>query len=162
MTFCNTGSEAVMAAMRVSRTVTGRNKVVLFAGAYHGMFDEVLVKGVKKAGVPHAAPVAPGIPRENLSNMIVLDYGTAESLEWIRQNANDLAAVLVEPVQSRHPHLQPREFLEELRRITEKSGTAFIFDEVVTGFRVHPGGCQALVWHPRRSCYLWKSCCRRE
>ncbi|MGB9492418.1 MAG: aminotransferase class III-fold pyridoxal phosphate-dependent enzyme, partial [Terriglobales bacterium] len=144
MTFCNTGSEAVMAAMRVSRTVTGRNKVVLFAGAYHGMFDEVLVKGVKKAGVPHAAPVAPGIPRENLSNMIVLDYGTAESLEWIRQNANDLAAVLVEPVQSRHPHLQPREFLEELRRITEKSGTAFIFDEVVTGFRVHPGGCQAL------------------
>ena len=54
------------------------------------------------------SPVAPGIPRENLSNMIVLDYGTAESLEWIRQNANDLAAVLVEPVQSRHPHLQPR------------------------------------------------------
>ena len=144
MTFCNTGSEAVMAAMRVSRTVTGRNKVVLFAGAYHGMFDEVLVKGVKKAGVPHAAPVAPGIPRENLSNMVVLDYGTAESLEWIRQNANDLAAVLVEPVQSRHPHLQPREFLEEIRRITEKSGTALIFDEVVTGFRVHPGGCQAL------------------
>ena len=54
MTFCNTGSEAVMAAMRVARTVTGRNKVVLFAGAYHGMFDEVLVKGVKKAGVPHS------------------------------------------------------------------------------------------------------------
>src|SRR5208283_4674443 len=123
---------------------TGRNKVVLFAGAYHGMFDEVLVKDVKKAGVHHAAPVAPGIPRENLSNMIVLDYGTAESLEWIRQNANDLAAVLVEPVQSRHPHLQPRQFLEEIRRITEKSGAALIFDEVVTGFRVHPGGCQAL------------------
>lgn len=144
MTFCNTGSEAVMAAMRVARTVTGRNKVVLFAGAYHGMFDEVLVKDVKKAGVHHAAPVAPGIPRENLSNMIVLDYGTAESLEWIRQNANELAAVLVEPVQSRHPHLQPRQFLEEIRRITEKSGAALIFDEVVTGFRVHPGGCQAL------------------
>ena len=144
MTFCNTGSEAVMAALRVARTVTGRNKVVLFAGAYHGMFDEVLIKDVKKSGVHHAAPVAPGIPRENLSNMIVLDYGAVESLEWIRQNANSLAAVLVEPVQSRHPHLQPREFLEEVRRITEKSQTALIFDEVVTGFRAHPGGCQAL------------------
>jgi glutamate-1-semialdehyde aminotransferase/acyl carrier protein len=144
MTFCNTGSESVMAALRVARTVTGRNKVVYFAGAYHGMFDEVLVKSVKKGGVPHSAPVAPGIPRENLSNIVVLDYGTAESLEWIRQNAKDLAAVLVEPVQSRHPHLQPREFLQEIRKITQESGAALIFDEVVTGFRVHLGGCQAL------------------
>jgi amino acid adenylation domain-containing protein len=145
MTFCNTGSEAVMAALRVARTVTGRNKVVLFAGAYHGMFDEVLVKSVKtKHGVPHSAPVAPGIPRENLSNVVVLDYGAPESLEWIRQNANDLAAVLVEPVQSRHPHLQPREFLQEIRKITQESGAALIFDEVVTGFRAHLGGCQAL------------------
>ena len=144
MTFCNTGSEGVMAALRVSRTVTGRNKVVLFAGAYHGMFDEVLVKGFKKGGVPQSAPVAPGIPREMVANVTVLDYGTQESLEWIRQNAKDLAAVLVEPVQSRHPHFQPREFLREIRRITEESGTALIFDEVVTGFRVHPGGCQAL------------------
>ena len=145
MTFCNTGSEAVMAALRVARTATGRSKVVLFAGAYHGMFDEVLVKSVRtKQGVPHSAPVAPGIPRENLSNVVVLDYGTAESIEWIRQNAKDLAAVLVEPVQSRHPHLQPREFLHELRQITAESGAALIFDEVVTGFRAHLGGCQAL------------------
>jgi amino acid adenylation domain-containing protein len=144
MTFCNTGSEAVMAALRVARTVTGRSKVVLFAGAYHGMFDEVLVKGFKKGGVPQSAPVAPGIPREKVANVTVLDYGTAESLEWIRQNAKDLAAVLVEPVQSRHPHLQPREFLHEIRKITQESGSALIFDEVVTGFRVHPGGCQAL------------------
>jgi len=144
MSFCNTGSEAVMAALRVARTVTGRSKVVLFAGAYHGMFDEVLVKSVKKAGVLHSAPVAPGIPRESLTNVVVLDYGTAESIEWIRQNANELAAVLVEPVQSRHPHLQPREFLQEIRKITQESGAALIFDEVVTGFRAHLGGCQAL------------------
>ena len=144
MTFCNTGSEAVMAALRVARTVTRRNKVVLFAGAYHGMFDEVLVKGFKKGGVPQSAPVAPGIPREKVANVTVLDYGTDESLAWIRQNAKDLAAVLVEPVQSRHPHLQPLEFLQEIRKITEETGSALIFDEVVTGFRVHPGGCQAL------------------
>src|SRR5712675_1542427 len=137
MAFCNTGSEAVLAALRVSRTVTGRNKVVMFAGDYHGMFDEVLVKGFKnKAGEPQSAPIAPGIPRQSVSNMIVLDYGTEESLEWIRQNARDLAAVLVEPVQSRHPDTRPVEFLREVRRITEASETALIFDEVVTGFRV--------------------------
>ncbi len=144
MTFCNTGSEAVMAAMRVARTVTGRNKVVLFADAYHGMFDEVLVKGFKRGGVPHSSPVAPGIPREKVANILVLDYGTPESLEWIRQNAKDLAAVLVEPVQSRHPEMVLPEYLKEIRKITEQSGTALIFDEVVTGFRTHPGGCQAL------------------
>jgi amino acid adenylation domain-containing protein len=145
MTFCNTGSEAVIAAMRVARTVTGRNKVVFFSGDYHGMFDEVLVKGFRtKAGVAQSVPIAPGIPRDNVGNITVLDYGKPESLEWIRQNANDLAAVLVEPVQSRHPSLQPVEFLKEIRRITEQSGTALIFDEVVTGFRVHQGGCQAL------------------
>lgn len=143
-TFCNTGSEAVIAAMRVARTATGRNKIVFFAGDYHGMFDEVLAKGIRKAGVPQAVPAAPGIPREKVANIFVLDYGTAESLEWIRANANELAAVMVEPVQSRHPALQPVEFLRELRAITEKSGTCLIFDEVVTGFRVHPGGCQAL------------------
>ena len=144
MTFCNTGSEAVMAAIRVARTVTGRNKVALFAGAYHGQTDEVLVKGHKKAGVPQSTPVAPGIPKEKVANVTVLDYGTPESLGWIRANAKDLAAVLVEPVQSRHPHLQPVAFLKEIRSITENSGTALIFDEVVTGFRVHQGGCQAL------------------
>jgi amino acid adenylation domain-containing protein len=144
MSFCNTGSEAVIAALRVARTVTGRSKVVLFAGSYHGMFDEVLVKGVKAANTPRSLPIAPGIPRESVGNIVVLDYGTPESLEWIRAHANELAAVLVEPVQSRHPNLQPREFVEQIRKITEESGSALIFDEVVTGFRVHPGGCQAL------------------
>jgi amino acid adenylation domain-containing protein len=143
-TFCNTGSEAVIAAMRVARTVTGRNKVVIFAGDYHGMFDEVLVKGVKKGGEPVAIPSAPGIPREKAANIVVLEYGTAETLDWIRQHASELAAVIVEPVQSRHPSLQPVEFLKELRQITAASDTCFVFDEVVTGFRVHPGGCQAL------------------
>jgi amino acid adenylation domain-containing protein len=143
-TFCNTGSEAVTAALRVARTVTGRNKVVLFTGAYHGMFDEVLVKGVKAAGGPRTLPVAPGIPRESVQNVVVLDYGTPDALAYIEAHANELAAVLVEPVQSRHPALQPVEFLRRLRSITEQSGTALIFDEVVCGFRVHPGGAQGL------------------
>ncbi|HWZ12245.1 MAG TPA: amino acid adenylation domain-containing protein [Acidobacteriaceae bacterium] len=143
VTFCNTGSEAVMAAMRIARTVTGRDKVVLFAGDYHGQFDEVLVKGIRRDNQPHTLPAAPGIPRKSIENMIVLEYGAPESLAYIEQHANELAAVLVEPVQSRHPNLQPKEFLTAVRAITEKSETALIFDEVVTGFRIHPGGAQA-------------------
>ena len=146
MTFCNTGSEAVMASMRLARTVTGREKIVIFNGDYHGQFDEVLVKGVQRSGAePRSQPVAPGIPSSQVENMIVLEYGTPESLKWIRDNAEDLAAVIVEPVQSRHPHTRPFEFLREIRKITEASGTAFVMDEVVTGFRVHPGGMQAVL-----------------
>ncbi len=143
-TFCNTGSEAVMAAMRIARTVSGKNRVVFFSGDYHGMFDEVLVKGFKRGGQPQSSPLAPGIPRDSVANMTVLEYGAPESLEWIRTHAHELAAVLVEPVQSRHPAFQPIEFLKELRKITADADVCMIFDEVVTGFRVHPGGCQAL------------------
>jgi amino acid adenylation domain-containing protein len=145
MTFCNTGSEAVMAAMRLARTVTGREKIVIFNGDYHGQFDEVLVKGVQRAGQqPRSVPVSPGIPASAVQNMIVLDYATPQTLQWVRENAEDLAAVIVEPVQSRHPSLQPYEFLREIRKITAASGTAFVMDEVVTGLRTHPGGIQAL------------------
>lgn len=138
--FCNTGSEAVMAALRLSRTVTGRNRVAIFKGGYHGTFDEVIVRG----GPKHRSfPAAPGIMSSAVENVLMLDYGTPESLEVLRSQADDLAAILVEPVQSRRPDLQPKEFLQDLRHLTEQSDTAFIFDEVVTGFRVHSGGAQA-------------------
>ena len=88
-------------------------------------------------------PAAPGILPNMFENLLVLDYGTPESLEILRSRADDLAAVLIEPVRSRDPELQPKEFLQDLRRLTEQSGTAYIFDEVVTGFRVAPGGAQA-------------------
>ncbi len=143
-TFCNTGSEAVQGALRLARTVTGRNLVATFAGDYHGGFDEVLIRANNADGFLHTAPVAPGIPQESVDNILVLDYGSPEALEIIREHAHELAAVLVEPVQSRHPNLRPVEFLKAVREITELSGTALIFDEVVTGFRSHPGGAQAL------------------
>lgn len=138
--FCNTGSEAVMAALRLARTVTGRNTVAIFKGGYHGTFDEVIVR----SGANHKSlPAAPGIMASMFENILVLDYGTPESLEILRNQADDLAAIMVEPVQSRKPGLQPVEFLRDVRELTKKSETAFIFDEVVTGFRVHPGGAQA-------------------
>jgi len=145
VTFCNTGSEAVMAAMRLARTVTGREKIVVFSNDYHGQFDEVLVKGKTRGGPPTALPIAPGIPRGAVSNMIVLGYGDDASLDWIADNITDVAAVVVEPVQSRHPELRPKEFVRSLREITTKGNTALVIDEVVTGFRTHARGMQG-VW----------------
>ncbi len=141
--FCSTGSEAVMAAIRMARTVSGRDKVVMFTGAYHGIFDEVLVRPTK-SGDGRAMPIAPGVPLASTENMLVLEYGTQETLDTIRSLKGELAAVLVETVQSRRPEFQPREFLHELRRITAEDDVALVFDEVVTGFRIHPGGAQAL------------------
>ena len=141
--FTNTGSEAVLAATRVSRTVTGRDKIAVFAGAYHGIFDEVLFRPLTIDGETRTAPIAPGVPESSLGQVIVLEYGNPQSLEILRARGSEIAAVLVEPVQSRRLDLQPREFMHELRSVTEQTGSALIFDEVVTGFRVHPGGAQA-------------------
>ncbi|MBE9093175.1 type I polyketide synthase [Tychonema sp. LEGE 07203] len=137
--FCNTGSEAVLGAMRLARTVTGNNTIVTFTGDYHGNFDEVIVRGTKKL---RSLPAAPGIPQSAVDNTLILDYGEPESLEILKARAGEFAAIMVEPVQSRRPDWQPREFLHEVRRITEQAGCAFIMDEVITGFRVAPGGAQ--------------------
>ena len=141
---CNTGSEAVLGAMRIARTVTGRSLIVAFSGSYHGIVDEVLVRGTKKL---KSFPAAPGIMPESVQNMLILDYGTDESLRIIRERAHELAAVLVEPVQSRRPEFVPVEFLKQVRAVTEAAGTVLIFDEVITGFRTHPGGNAGTVWH---------------
>ena len=138
---CNTGSEAVLGAMRIARTVTGRTLIIAFAGSYHGINDEVLVRGTKKL---KTIPAAPGIMPEVVQNMVILDYGTDETLQIIRERAHEVAAVLVEPVQSRRPDFQPVDFLKQVRQITQSAGTVLIFDEVITGFRMHPGGAQAM------------------
>ncbi|MDQ1409832.1 MAG: hypothetical protein QOJ41_1567, partial [Acidobacteriaceae bacterium] len=141
--FTNTGSEAVLAATRVARTVTGRDKIAVFAGAYHGIFDEVLFRPLTVNGETRTAASAPGVPASAVSQVIVLDYGNPQSLDILRARGSEIAAVLVEPVQSRRLDLQPRGFLHELRKVTKEIGSALVFDEVVTGFRVEPGGAQA-------------------
>ncbi|MFT3904332.1 MAG: amino acid adenylation domain-containing protein [Niabella sp.] len=138
---CNTGSEAILGAMRIARTVTNRDLIVAFSGSYHGIIDEVLVRGTKKL---KTFPAASGILGSNVQNMLILDYGTDEALEIIKERSNDIAGILVETVQSRRPEFQPVEFLKKLRKLTEEKSIALIFDEVITGFRCHPGGVQAL------------------
>jgi natural product biosynthesis luciferase-like monooxygenase protein len=141
-TFCNSGTEAVMAALRVARVSTGRTKVAIFAGSYHGTSDGVLVTTQMIDGELRAVPMIPGIPPGMVEELVVLNYGSARSLAMLKAAIHEFAAVLVEPVQSRKPDLQPVEFLRQLRTITEDAGVLLIFDEVITGFRAHSKGAQ--------------------
>jgi len=142
--FCNSGTEAVMAAMRAARTYTHRNKIAIFAGGYHGWSDGTLAKPMFAEGQLRAVPAVPGVPQSAVDDLLVLDFDSPESLEILRKHAGELAAIMLEPVQSRRPDVQPRAFLHELRRIADESGAVLIFDEMVTGFRVHPGGAAAV------------------
>ncbi|WP_245430834.1 non-ribosomal peptide synthetase/type I polyketide synthase [Rhodoplanes roseus] len=139
--FCNTGTEAVMTALRLARHATGRSRVAMFAGSYHGHFDGTLARtGPDGVG----APLAGGTPPGMLHDVIVLDYADPQASQAaLEAVAGDLAAVIVEPVQSRRPGLQPRDFLQWLRDFTTRAGIALIFDEVLLGFRVALGGAQA-------------------
>ena len=138
VTFCNTGTEAVMTAIRLARAATGRERIVIFDGSYHGHFDGVLAR----AGDDGSIPAVPGVPEGFVGDVVVLEYGTEESLAYIKREAPSLAAVLIEPVQSRYPEIQPGPYLQEIRAITETDGCALIFDEAITGFRIAPGGAQ--------------------
>ncbi len=138
--YFNSGSEAVMVAVRIARARTGRRKIVYFAGAYHGTFDGLL--GIQGEDPKTPLPMAVGILESMICDLIILNYGDENALAIIRENANDIAGVLVEPVQSRNPALQPIGFIKELREITKENKIALIFDEMITGFRISAGGAQ--------------------
>ena len=133
LAFCTSGSEAVMAALRLARARVGRPRIVAFAGSYHGSYD----------GVLPVIPLTHGVSDAVESDTVVLEYGNPRSLEIIEARADEFSAVIVEPVQSRRPELQPREFLHALREITARHGIALVFDEVLVGFRISQGGAQA-------------------
>jgi glutamate-1-semialdehyde 2,1-aminomutase len=139
----NTGTEAVMTAIRIARAATGRNKIAIFSGSYHGHSDATLVDIQQIDGNLQTVAKADGIPDGVVGDTLVLDYGNNDSLEIIKNHHAELAAVLVEPVQSCRPDLQPREFLQQLRKLTAELGIVLIIDEMITGFRVHQGGAQA-------------------
>ncbi|MFY2561290.1 amino acid adenylation domain-containing protein [Corallococcus terminator] len=143
VTFCNSGTEAVMTALRLARAATGRSKVVMFTGSYHGHSDGTLVVGRMVDGKPQSLPMAAGVTQQVADDVIVLPYGEERSLDIIRERLGELAVVVVEPVQSRRPNLQPRAFLQALREMTREAGVPLMFDEIITGFRLHSGGAQA-------------------
>lgn len=144
--FCNSGTEAVMTALRLARAVTGRAKIALFVGSFHGTYDGVLVRALHRAdGEIQAQPLAPGVDPGTIEDVIILPSDRLEACEILRKRGHELAAVLVEPRQNYALEEERAEFLQELRSITLDKGIALIFDEVVTGFRTHAGGMQALL-----------------
>ncbi|MDZ4700270.1 MAG: amino acid adenylation domain-containing protein [Rhodothermales bacterium] len=140
-TFCNTGSEAVMAAIRLARLYTGKTRFIFFSGAYHGNFDQVLARP-RPNGQEGAIPAAPGVPWSVAEDCIVLDYSDPRALDVVRERQDEIAMLLVEPVQSSKPDLQPREFLHKLRDLATELDIPLVFDEVISGFRASMGGAQ--------------------
>ena len=139
----NSGTEAVMSAIRVARGYTGRNKIVKFDGCYHGHSDALLVKagsGVMTAGVPDSSGVPAGCTQDTLSAV----YNNLESVKALFQEfPQEIAAVIVEPVAANMGVVLPEEgFLQGLRDLCTEHGTVLIFDEVITGFRLAFGGAQ--------------------
>lgn len=137
----NSGTEAVMSAIRTARGFTGKNKVIKFEGCYHGHSDGLLVKagsGVMTSGVPSSAGISPNCVKDTLSAV----YNDLESVKRLfEENKNEIACLVVEPVAANMGLVLPEEgFLQGLRELCDREGALLIFDEVITGFRLALGG----------------------
>ena len=141
----NSGTEACMSAIRLARAFTGRDKIVKFAGCYHGHADGLLVRAGSGA-LTHGIPTSAGVPESYAGETLVADYNDLSSVErCFEAFPNDVAGIIVEPVAGNMGVVEPAEgFLEGLRRLTGGQGALLIFDEVITGFRVGPHGAQGL------------------
>jgi glutamate-1-semialdehyde 2,1-aminomutase len=143
--FVNSGTEAVMSALRLSRAFTGRQKVIKFEGGYHGHVDSMLVASGSGA-ISHGIPNSKGVDVNHSKNTLIASYNDISSVEAIFNTfPEDIASVIVEPVAGNMGVIPPqKKFLDELRKITHKFGTLLIFDEVITGYRVQYQGAQGL------------------
>ena len=151
--FTNTGSEATMLALRLARAHTGRSKLLKFEGHYHGWYDPYLLNAhshppaeLGPRSQPARIPDSAGIPAGVFNDVLVAPWNDFEELERVfREHGDELAAVISEPIMANMGCILPREgYLRRLRELAREHGAVFILDEVVTGFRYAPGGCQEL------------------
>jgi len=153
MLFSNTGTEAVHSALRISRAATGRTKVIKFEGHYHGWFNDTLVSyspNVAQAGPqnsPNVVPASRGQIPSSYADTIVLPWNDEEILEnYLNEHGAEIAAIITEPILCNNGCISPKPgFLQALRRLATRHGIVLIFDEVITGFRVHIGGAQTML-----------------
>ncbi|WP_026073897.1 glutamate-1-semialdehyde 2,1-aminomutase [Acetivibrio cellulolyticus] len=139
----NSGTEAVMSAIRLARAFTGRGKIIKFEGCYHGHSDSMLVKAGSGA-LTLSHPDSLGVTEEFARNALIADYNDIESVNRLfEQNKGEVAAVIIEPVAANMGVVCPRKgFLAELKAVCDKNGALLIFDEVITGFRLSLSGAQ--------------------
>jgi glutamate-1-semialdehyde 2,1-aminomutase len=139
----SSGTEAVMSAIRLARGYTGRDKIIKFEGCYHGHSDSLLVKAGSGA-LTFGQPSSPGVPEDLAKHTLIADYNDLDSVKQIfLNNKNQIACVIVEPVAGNMGVVLPKEgFLAGLKEVCENEGALLIFDEVITGFRLAPGGAQ--------------------
>ncbi|HEX6542827.1 MAG TPA: glutamate-1-semialdehyde 2,1-aminomutase [Ktedonobacterales bacterium] len=142
--FVNSGTEATMSALRLARAVTGRDKIVKFAGCYHGHADMLLVQagsGVATLGLPDS----PGVPASATANTLTAEFNDSAAVDLLfAQYPDQIAAVIVEPIAANMGFVLPEpNFLQGLQELCHRRGALFILDEVMTGFRVAPGGAQS-------------------
>ncbi len=140
--FVNSGTEAVMSALRLARAYTGKNKIIKFDGCYHGHSDSMLVS----AGSGMVAKASSkGVPEGYLRETISIPYNDIEAVKEVFKNSSDIAAIIVEPVPGNMGVILPNDgYLEFLREITSQNRALLIFDEVITGFRLSLSGAQGL------------------
>jgi len=143
--FVNSGTEAVFSAIRLARAFTGKDKIIKFAGCYHGHSDALLVaagSGLATLSLPGSA----GVPEDAVKNTLIAEYNNIDSVENHLAKHDDIAAVIFEPVAGNMGVVQPtKEFIEELRDLTKACGVLLIVDEVMTGFRSKFGGALELL-----------------
>ncbi len=142
----SSGTEATMTAIRLARGYTGRDKIIKFEGCYHGHADSLLVKAGSGA-LTFGQPSSAGVPADVVAHTLVLTYNDLDGVaEAFRQMPDQIAGIIVEPVAGNMNLIKPAPgFLEGLRKLCDEYGAVLIFDEVMTGFRVHPRGVQGLM-----------------